>query len=169
MKATIRFIVLLAAGGMLALGPAAQAQDPPPPITPKLTPRLHELLVAEMRAIRKAVDEIVEGMISGDNVRVAKNGDRIFDGFILRQSLSDKDRKDLEKAVPPEFFELDHEFHVMAMKLALAAANRDVDLQQYFLGKMIAACAECHGKYVNDKFPLFQRRPGAAPAGGHGH
>lgn len=168
MKATIRLMALLAAATPVLLSATAEAKDPQP-ISPKLTPRLHELLTKEMEAIRQAVNEIVDGMISGDNVRVAKNGDAIFDGFILRQSLSDQDRKDLEKAVPPEFFDLDHEFHVMGMKLALAAANKDPDLQQHYLGKMIAACAQCHSKYVSDKFPLFQHRPAAAPMGGHGH
>lgn len=168
MKATIQLMGLFAAGALVLFGAAAQAKDPQP-ITPKLTPRLHELLTEEMRSIRQAVNEIIDAMVSGDNALVAKKGDQIFDGFILRQSLTDKDRKDLEKAVPPEFFDLDHEFHVMGMKLALAAANRDLDLQQYYLGKMIATCAQCHSKYVSDKFPLFQRRPGAAPMGGHGH
>lgn len=176
MRAT-KTVALLIAVGLTLFGAVGYAQDSrtlqsqeSQGTTLKLTPRVRELLAEEMKAIRHSMDEILDGMISGNSVQVAKAGDQIFDGFILNQKLTIEDRKVLEKALTPEFLELDQKFHQSGMKLAIASVNKDTELQRYHLSNMIAACIECHQKYAAEKFPLFHRRPApGAPAGGHMH
>ena len=173
-KYTASGAVWLAVIGLLAAGgpaPSAAAEKrEPKPITAKLTPKLHQLLTDEMRAIREAMARILDGLGNGATGLVERTAEQIFDSFVMRQGLTDKDRKDLEKAVPTEFLDLDHEFHVTAMKLSIASVNRDRDLQYFYFGKLVAACATCHSQYVSDKFPAFtHRQPPGAPAGGHSH
>ncbi len=132
------------------------------PVGPKLTPRLRQLLTEEMRSIKQATGEIYNGMIVGDHSVVANMAEQIHGSFILNRELTAQDKKDLTKALPPEFLKLDGDFHATAKKLMHAAEQKDSDLQRYYFGKMTESCQTCHSTYVTDRFPGFA---GEAPAG----
>lgn len=132
------------------------------PISKKLTPKLNELLTDEMLSIRQAVTHIMNGLIVGDHSIVSNMATQINESFILKQQLTDKDKKDLMEAAPKEFLKLDGEFHELSGKLADAADKKDYELQRFYFGKLIESCQACHSEYVTDKFPSFS---GAAPSG----
>jgi hypothetical protein len=131
------------------------------PVAPKMTPKLQKLFAEEMSTMLRAGNAILSALVTGDHATVAKNAQEIHDGFILDKNLTSQDRKDLENAVPPAFLELDGAFHQMALKLADAARHRDMDLQNYYFGRMVETCQICHSRYATDKFPGFG---GKAPA-----
>lgn len=131
------------------------------PVAPQLTPKLQKLFAEEMSTMLRASNAILSALVTGDHAALAKNAREIHDGFILDRNLTAQDRKDLENAVPPAFLELDGAFHQMALKLADAAMHRDMDLQNYYFGRMVESCQICHSRYATDKFPGFG---GKAPA-----
>ncbi len=143
------FAVLLA----LAILPAESAE--PQPVGPKLTPKLKKLLAEEMRAVNHASQQIVAALAAGDHAAVAKAAQQIHDSFILEKKLTDKDKHDLETAVPPAFLDLDGAFHLMAARLAESARYKDGDLETHYFGRMLEMCQTCHSRFASDRFPGF--------------
>ncbi len=135
--------------GALTLALAAE------PIGPKLTPRLKELLTSEMKQVSKATANLAIAIASGDHSTVVDLGARVHDSFILKQSLTSKDKKDLMAAVPPEFVGLDRRFHSLAAKLSDAGKTGDSALQGFYFGQMLEACVQCHSQYASDRFKGF--------------
>lgn len=123
------------------------------PVTPKLTDKLSRLLQQEMRSIQAAMGSIHTAMVTGEHETVAQNAQQIHDSFILKQSMTEQDRKDLMAAVPDDFIKLDQEFHKLAAKLAEAGTKKNTRQQQQLYSEMSRACIACHGKYVSDRFP----------------
>jgi len=144
-------------GGLLLVLLAAMWTSPPAraaePVAPRLTPKLQKLFAEEMSTMLRAGSAILSALVTGDHAAVAKNAQEIHDGFILDRNLTAQDRKDLAQAVPPDFLELDGAFHRMAAKLADAARQRDIDLENYYFGRMVETCRTCHSRYATDKFP----------------
>ena len=159
----MRFINLSA---VLALAVVVQpaASTELQPVGPKLTPKLKKLLTDEMRAVNQASAGIVQALAAGDHVTVAKLAQNIHDSFILEKKLTDKDKHDLEMAVPPAFLDLDGAFHLTAEKLAEAARHKDGDLQTYYFGRMLEMCQTCHSRFASDRFPGFGSKPPATHA-----
>lgn len=150
----------------IVLGGATPAYAAEPqPISPKLTPRLNQMLTEEMQSIKQSMKQILDGIIAGDHAMVATNAEQIHGSFILARQLTEKDKKDLMKAAPPEFLALDGQFHATAKKLGDAAEHKDYELQRFYYSKLVDSCQACHGQFVTDKFPQFA---GAAPEG-HTH
>jgi hypothetical protein len=135
--------------GALTLALAAE------PVGPKLTPRLKELLTSEMKQVSKATADLAIAIASGDHSTVADLGARVHDSFILKQSLTPKDKKDLMAAVPPEFVAMDRHFHGLAAKLSGAGKIGDSALQGFYFGRILEACVQCHSQYASDRFNGF--------------
>ena len=74
---------------------AASATEP---VTPKLTDKLDRLLREEMRSIQSAMGQIHSAIVMGQHGKVAEQAQNIRDSFILQQSLTEQDRKDLMSA-----------------------------------------------------------------------
>ncbi len=159
----MRYMLLAAVIAYAFAIPLAQSAEPQP-VGPKLTPKLKKLLAEEMRAVNQASQQIVAAMATGDHTTVAKAAQQIHDSFILEKKLTDKDKHDLEAAVPPAFLELDGAFHLMAARLAESARYKDGDLQTHYFGRMIEMCQTCHSKYASDRFPGFGGKPPATHA-----
>ncbi|WP_296933119.1 cytochrome c [uncultured Marinobacter sp.] len=123
------------------------------PVTPKLTDKLDRLLREEMRSIQSAMGQIHSAIVMGQHDKVAKQAQNIHDSFILQQSLTEQDRKDLMSAVPEGFIKLDKEFHQLAASLAEAGRNDDTEKQNQLFGEMTGNCIQCHSTYVSDRFP----------------
>ncbi|SFR42187.1 Cytochrome C' [Marinobacter daqiaonensis] len=132
----------------LAISPLAAE-----PVTPDLTDKLRRLLQEEMRSIQGAMTSIHSAMVMGQHEAVAQSAQQIHDSFILKQSLTEQDRKDLVSAVPEGFIELDKEFHRLAASLAEAGRNRNTNEQHRIFGEMTGNCLECHSEYVSKRFP----------------
>ena len=130
------------------------------PIGQRLSPPLKKLLAEEMVAINTASMKIVEALASGNAAVVAKQAQAIHDSFILAKKLTKDDRAALEKALPPGFVVLDAQFHAKAQRLALVAQRGDLELANFFFGRMIETCQACHSRFATGKFPAFApKRP----------
>lgn len=123
------------------------------PVTPDLSDKLRGLLQQEMRSIQAAMGTIHTAMVTGEHETVAQNAQQIHDSFILQQSLTEQDRKDLMSAVPKGFIKLDKEFHKLSASLAEAGRNESSKKQRQLYNEMTRNCIECHGTYVSDRFP----------------
>lgn len=157
----MRFMVLAI---LLALTmPLAESAEPQP-VGPKLTPKLKGALIEEMRAVNQASQQIVAALAAGDHAAVARSAQQIHDSFILERKLTDKDKHDLETAVPPAFLDLDGAFHATAAKLAETARRKDIELQAYYFGRMLEMCQTCHSRFATDRFPAFGGKPPATHA-----
>jgi len=144
----------LALAVCVALGGFALAQDAGP-VTPKLTPKLQNLLRKEMLSLDDASQQILAALVRGDDARVAELAQQIHDSFILRQSMTPEDKADLMAAVPEGFIRQDRAFHEISAALAQAARDGDRAQQHDKFGRMIEACGACHAKYATDRFPNY--------------
>lgn len=146
----------LALAACIALGGLALAQSAEP-VSPKLTPKLQDLLRKEMLSINDASQQILAAMVTGDDARVAELAQQIHDSFILRQSMTPEDKADLMAAVPEGFVQQDRAFHKISAALAQAARGGDQARQQEHFSRMIEACSACHAQYATDRFPKFAK------------
>jgi len=110
----------------------------------RLPPKLQKLLTEEMIAINTASQKIVAALASGDSAAVAQQAQGIHDSFILEKKLSREDREALENALPEGFLALDAMLHGRALRLAIVAQHGDLELENFFFGRMIEACQDCH-------------------------
>ncbi len=146
----------LAAGLLVAWSAVAK------PVTPDLTPRLRSLLQEEMQAVLGASQSILEAIVIGDHSTVAVKAEQIHSSFILKQSLTKADKRDLKRAVPKRFIRLDRSFHAQSERLAEAARAQDSERELAVFQRMLDACVGCHADYVGDRFPGLGRQRGEA-------
>lgn len=144
----------LALVACVALSGFALAQDIEP-VTPKLTPKLQDLLRKEMLSIDDASQQILAALVRGDDARVAELAQQIHDSFILRQSMTPEDKADLMAAVPDGFVRQDRAFHEISAALAKAAREGDRARQQEHFSQIIKACSACHAQYATNRFPHY--------------
>lgn len=147
LRQKIGYISLALAAAGLSL--STLAADP---VTPKLTDKLSQLLKQEMRSIQSAMASIHVSIVTGEHEQVATNAQQIHDSFIMKQSLTEQDKKDLMSAVPKGFVELDQNFHRLAAGLANAAKQKDTEKQYELYNEMTGSCIACHSQYVSDRF-----------------
>lgn len=149
-----RWIVGLSLIGLVTVMLAQGAQ----PVGSQLTPKLRGLLRQEMQYVLAAHQQILSAMVIGDHATVAQKAQQIHDSFILKQSLTEQDRKDLMAAVPPQFVELDRSFHTLAEQLAEAASRSDYSKELIYFNQMTRACLECHSRFATDRFPGLTKK-----------
>lgn len=118
----------------------------------RLAPNLQKLLTEEMLAIDSASQKIVAALVSGDSATVAKQAQGIHDSFILEKKLSKEDREALEKALPQGFLVLDTALHGKAQQLSNVAQRGDLEMENFFFGRMIETCQACHSRFAAGKF-----------------
>ena len=156
-----RFLLIASAAAMLMQAGAPAAE----PVGPKLTARLKKLITNEMLQVADATGRLSVAISTGDHETVHALGVGVRDSFILKQSLTAQDKKDLVGAVPAEFITLDRHFHALAGKLAHAGEVKDSALQGFYYSKMMETCVACHARFAVDKFPGLD----VGRAGGHKH
>lgn len=127
------------------------------PLSPKLTPKLQELLRKEMLSIDEASQKILVALVAGDDAVVATLAQQIHDSFILRQSMTPEDKAHLMAVAPQDFIQMDRDFHEISAMLAQAARTGNRPLQREQFGRMVEACSGCHAQYANDRFPGFTK------------
>lgn len=151
----IRNLALTAVVTFGALGSlhAGAPVEPAEPVGPKLPERVRGLLLQEMIAIQQASEEILDALVRGRDAVVAEKAQGIHDSFILKQEMTESDRKALMEAVPEEFVKRDRAFHELTGELAKAGREGDGARQRELFGEMIDACTACHARYAHDRFP----------------
>lgn len=132
--------------------------DAADPVGPKLTPRLKALLADEMQQVAEATGDLALAIAAGDHATVNRLASAVRDSFILKQSLTEQDKKDLMSAVPVGFVTLDRNFHGLAGKLAVQADRQNTELQNFYFSRMLEACTSCHAQFATDRFPGLVRQ-----------
>lgn len=147
---------------LVTIGSAPVSVQADEAVGPGLPPKIRGLLLQEMQSINEAGRDIFSALIAGDDARVASLAQQIHDSFIMRQSLTPEDRRQLRAAVPDAFIEMDRGLHEAAHALAQAAAAGDRPLQRERFGRILAACGACHARFAVDRFPGFRSEGNAA-------
>ena len=155
MAVRFRYTVVLFTVSILLGGGLTWADKPTAPVGPKLPPKVRDLLLQEMNAVSGATHEILDALIRGEGQIVAERAQAIHDSFILKQEMTEEDRRALVKAVPDDFVQRDRAFHQLAGDLAAAARKRDSQHQQALFADMVEACRTCHARYATNQFPSF--------------
>lgn len=130
-----------------------------------LSPKLRAALVAEMAGIKEELAVLAPAIAMGDWDVATKRAERIRDSYIMKQKLSRADLEELERALPPDFAEMDARFHRHAEGLAHAAATQNHELSVFYLSRMLEGCGSCHARYATHVLKGFKQ---PEPAG-HGH
>jgi len=168
-KRLVRVLVMLTSSvlipvSVMATEAGAQSHDPTHAII-RLSPKLKQALMDEMRALNEAMPRLVVAVAAGDWHTLHDLGRRVRDGFIMKQALSGKERAELHRALPAGFLQMDAAFHEHAGRLAQAAAEHDGELVAFYSYRLMDGCIRCHATYASGKFPGFGK-----PAGqGHRH
>ena len=151
-RQSVRSAIVLVAALTLAFGAVAQEGEP---VGTNLPDKLRDLLRREMLAIEEASHEIQSALVRGEDARVADLAQSIHDSFILKQEMTEADRKRLRASVPAAFVERDRAFHALTGELAAAGRAGDRMRQRRLFGEMVSACAACHERYATNRFPGF--------------
>jgi len=114
---------------------------------------LKDILNQEMRGIEGGMQEILPALSAGDWATISRVASTIKRSYILKQKLTAAQKKELHASLPAQFIEFDHYFHATAGKLAAAAEKRDIELVNFYYGKMHEKCAQCHARYAAGRFP----------------
>ena len=126
-----------------------------------LSPELRELLKKEMLALQNGMMSIVPAYVSGNWAEIESIADKMKKSYILKQSLTEKQIKELHTSLPGSFIKLDQNFHYLSGMLNHAAKNQKAELVGFYFSKLSESCVNCHSQYALHKFPAFN--PKAIP------
>ena len=121
-----------------------------------LSDSVRSLLSQEMIALQKGMQEVLSMSVRGDFEGVTAKATQIQNSFILKQKLSDAQRKELKAKVPKEFIALDRSFHEKAGELANAAEFGDTKQIAQIYGEMMQKCMQCHSTFAKSRFSNFE-------------
>ncbi len=130
-----------------------------------LSPDLRNLLSKEMRALQDGMMSIIPAYISGNWSEIETTAEKIKSSYILKQSLTESQVKELHSVLPPEFIEKDQWFHYLAGMLEHAAQSKKPELINFYFSEMNESCASCHAVFATYRFPALK----SAEKEGHAH
>jgi len=113
------------------------------------------ILKKEMLAVEKGMQELISTIAKGDFEKTAIIGKQIQASYILKQSLTAEQMKQLHHSLPESFISQDHAFHQYAGMLAHAAEMKNTEVINFYFYKMNESCVRCHSQYAQERFPAF--------------
>jgi cytochrome c556 len=113
------------------------------------------ILQKEMLAVEKGMQELVSSIAKGDWDKTVAIGKQIQASYIMKQSLTPEQMKQLHHSLPKQFIKQDHAFHQYAGMLAHAAEVKNLDVMNFYFYKMNESCVQCHSRYAQERFPTF--------------
>ena len=130
-----------------------------------LSDDLRSLLSKEMQALQSGMMSIIPAYISGNWSEIETTAEKMKSSYILKQSLTESQTKELHSVLPHEFIKKDQRFHYLAGMLEHAAKNKKPELVNFYFSEMNESCVGCHAEFATHKFPAL------APTkkGGHTH
>ncbi|WP_446008378.1 hypothetical protein [Candidatus Electrothrix sp.] len=123
-----------------------------------LSSELRVLLVKEMVALQNGMQSIFPSYVSGDFEQVSVTAKKIKNSFILKQQITDAQKKELGSKLPNSFMSMDKKFHKYAGKLEHAAEIQSAELIGFYYSKLTESCVACHMKYAKHRFPNFNTK-----------
>lgn len=172
MKTSTSIIAVLAATAIFRAADAADAEHRDHAAQPggmaALSTPLREALAQEMVALQNGMMSIIPAFASGNWALVAETGKQMEQSYIMKQALSAEQLDELHHLLPPQFLELDAQFHYLAGMLSHAADNRKPELAAFYFSRLLETCTTCHARFATEKFPALSAREDR-PAPGHHH
>ena len=120
-----------------------------------LSPELRELLKKEMLALQNGMMSVIPAYASGNWSEIESIAHKMKSSFILKQSLTDEQVKELHTSLPESFIKQDQQFHYLSGMLEHAAKNKKTELVGFYFSKLSESCVSCHTQYATHKFPAF--------------
>lgn len=99
-----------------------------------LSSDLRDLLNQEMQALQNGMQSIIPAYVSGNWEEIATTAGKIKNSYILKQSLTENQIKQLHSLLPAAFIEQDKKFHYLAGMLEHVAKNKNSELTNFYLG-----------------------------------
>ena len=120
-----------------------------------LSSDLRDLLNQEMRALQSGMQSIIPAYVSGNWDDIATTAGKMKNSYILKQSLTESQIKQLHSLLPVAFIEQDKRFHYLAGMLEHVAKNKNPELTNFYFSKMNEACVTCHSQFATHRFPAL--------------
>ena len=116
---------------------------------------LRILLSKEMLASEAGMMSIIPAYVAGEWNDIQTTAEKMKSSYILKQSLTESQKKELHSVLPKEFIAKDQRFHYLAGMLEHAAKNRKSELVNFYFSEMTESCAACHAVFAKHRFPAF--------------
>ncbi|MCF6301405.1 MAG: hypothetical protein L3J52_09870 [Proteobacteria bacterium] len=123
-----------------------------------LSSDLRNLLSQEMLALQNGMMAIIPAYISGNWEKIETIARKMKNSYILKQSLTEEQAKELHSILPFEFIEKDKRFHYLAGMLEHAAKNKKPELINLYFSEMNESCVNCHTAHAAHKFPALTKK-----------
>ena len=120
-----------------------------------LSPELRELLSKEMQALQKGMMSVIPAYAAGNWREIENIGSKMEGSYILKQSITDEQVKELHSLLPEPFIKLDQQFHYYSGMLSHAAKKEKSELVGFYFSKLNESCVDCHAQYATHRFPAF--------------
>ena len=120
-----------------------------------LSDELRDLLSEEMIALESGMMSIIPAYNSGNWGEVETTAGKIKRSYILKQSLTESQVKELHSVLPHAFIEKDQRFHYLAGMLEHVAKNKNSELINFYFSEMNESCVGCHTKFATHRFPAL--------------
>jgi hypothetical protein len=120
-----------------------------------LSPELRKLLTTEMLQLQNGMMSIIPAYVSGNWGEIETVADKMKNSYILKQSLTDDQIKELHASLPDSFIKLDQQFHYLSGMLNHAAKNKKAELVGFYFSKLSETCVSCHAQHATHKFPAL--------------
>jgi len=120
-----------------------------------LSDDLRNLLSQEMQALQNGMMAIIPAYVSGNWKEIETIAGKIKNSYILKQSLTESQAKELHSVLPHEFIEKDQRFHYLAGMLEHVAKKKKPELINFYFSKMSESCVSCHEAFATHKFPAL--------------
>ena len=123
-----------------------------------LSDELRELLSKEMMALQSGMMSIIPAYNSGNWDEIVTTAGQIKRSYILKQSLTESQVKELHSVLPHAFIEKDQRFHYLAGMLEHVAKNETPELINFYFSEMNESCVSCHTIFATHRFPALSAK-----------
>ena len=123
-----------------------------------LSPKLRALLSKEMQSLENGMQSITPAYVSGNWSEIEQIADKMESSYILKQSLTDEQEKELHTSLSSAFLKLDQQFHYLSKMLKHVAKNKKPELVGFYFLKLSETCLSCHVQYATHRFPALESK-----------
>jgi len=124
-----------------------------------LSPKLHQLLRAEMNELSGGIKSLAHSLAIADWKAIEQTSEKMHGSYIMKQSLTPAQAMELKQTLPHQFKQLDAAFHARAKKLHQAAVAKDAELAAFHYFRLVDGCIGCHAAFATHRFPGFTQHP----------
>ena len=100
-----------------------------------LSPELRALLTQEMQSLQNGMQSIIPAYVSGNWSEIEQIANKMENSYILKQSLTDEQEKELHASLSASFLKLDQQFHYLSGMLKHAAKNKKIRISRFLFFK----------------------------------